>query len=105
MPAALAAFKNKAARPLFQEQLEQSRRRDMQVGGDPISLQRKGLIRPTPGNERKRRSDGTDDLILFLPEFGRNKPQYAHPPWAVAKSPSGLFEEGANLWAAQQGQG
>ena len=53
--AALAALEDEPARAVLEEQPQQARRRDVQVGGDALALQRARLVGPAAGDEREGR--------------------------------------------------
>jgi hypothetical protein len=102
--AALAALEDEAARAVLQEQVEQARRRHVQVGRDAGGLERRGLRRATAGDQRHRRLDVVQHRELLVAQLGRHEAEDADAPRPIAQARRGLADQRADLGARRQRQ-
>jgi hypothetical protein len=100
--AALAAFEHEAARAVFQEQIQQARRRHVQERRRALRFERRRLRRPATRDQRDRHADLANHLELRLAHFGRHEAQDADAPRQLADELLGLEHQLANLGAAHQ---
>src|ERR687892_179968 len=73
MSAAFSPFENKSCRSILEEHLQKLWRRDVQVSGDTILLERSSLIWPPSRDQGKRRAVGAHSLELFLSQLQWNE--------------------------------
>ena len=102
--AALAALEHEATRAVAEEQVEQARRRHVQVGRDARGLERRGLRRPTAGDQRQRRLDVAQHRELLLAQLGRHEAEDADAPRPIAQARRGFGDQRADLGARRQRQ-
>ena len=76
----------------------------MQIGRDPLRLQRHRLIRAPAGNEGKARGMCGDGSGLFSAQRIIDKAQNAHTPGPVAQLCLGLGQQRIDLWLTHQRQ-
>jgi hypothetical protein len=104
MAAALATLEDEAAGAVAQEQIEQPRRRHVQVRQRALPVERRRLRRPPAGDQRDRRRDLAQDGELRVADLLRHEAEDADAPGPVADQRGGLAQELAHLVAAHQGQ-
>ncbi len=103
--AALAPLEHEAARSALQEQLQEPRRRHVQVGRDAVALKGQGLVGAAAGDQGERGAELADDLELLLAQLQRHEAEDADPPRALAQRAARLLQESPRLGGAHQRQG
>ena len=86
VPAALAPFKDESLSAVAEEHPEQSRRGNVQVGGNARVFELLGLIRTSSRDESERRSVTENRICLFLADFGRQESQDPHTPGTILET-------------------
>ncbi len=103
--AALAALEDETPRPVAQEQRQQSRRGNVQIGGDAFFFQLLRLIGPAAGDESEGRTDGADGLDLFARGSPAARSRECRRPRAGRPSRSlRLAQQFLRVVAAEQSQ-
>src|ERR1700722_19366308 len=77
---AFLALKNEPASTLLEESSQETRRRNVQISGDPLGLQLLGLIGPASGNNGEWRFVNADRFELLVANFGWHKTQDTDAP-------------------------
>ena len=93
MTSTLPTFEDELSAALVQEQLQETRRRHVEVGRNAILFEFQGLIGPSPGDQCITRSDLAHDLQLLDPQLERHETEDADTPGIVSKKVLGLFEQ------------
>ena len=104
MAAAFPAFEDEAPRPLVDEQLEQFRRRRVDVSRDSLRFELRRLVGPPAGDQREGRLDLPDRADLRLADFTRRETQEADAPAAIAQQRRGFVQQPLGLFAGHQRQ-
>ncbi len=105
VPAALPPLEHEAARAVPQEQIEQPRRRHVQVGLDALGLELACLSGASPREQGHRRLRGADDRQLLLAQLRRREPQQPDPPGPARQLLGRALDHALQGLAPDEGQG
>ena len=104
MAATFTALENEPARAAFQEQADQPRRRDVQIGRNALFFQRKRLIRTPARDQGEIRPVFQNNFGLFGAQVVIDKPKDTNTPRRIAHLGLGVRQQGRRRILAHQGQ-